>query len=184
MSHTTEYTHRGRTSGFTLIEVVMVIVVLGIIGVSVGSLLSQGARSFETMKRARELNAEGVLAMERMARELRLIGCATSGNSCTAQSTDITAMTSGEIRFVTADSTGMGFRLNAGNIMMRRGSGAADPEDVLVGDASALSFDYFKKDGTTALATTEVWVIGINLTLASGSESMAFRTRVHPRALR
>ncbi|MFQ5464975.1 MAG: type II secretion system protein J [Thermodesulfobacteriota bacterium] len=179
-------TQRHRTGsperGFTLIEVVMVIVLLAIVGAFAGTLLFQGARSFELMDTRGELTAEGTLAMERISRELHLIGCTTAGSSCAPQATDITAMTATELRFVKTDLQGSGIRLNAGAVKLRQGSGATDPEDVLAASASSLAFEYLKRDGTTAVLVPDLWRINVTLVLASGAESVTFKTSVHPRS--
>ena len=65
---------------------------------------------------------------------------------------------------------------------MRQGSGGADPEDVLTDSASSLSFDYKKKDGSAAVAASEVWVIDVSFTLSSGGDSVDFKTSIHPRS--
>lgn len=170
--------------GFTLIEVLMSIVVIGIISAVAATLLLQGARSFQTIDSLKELTQQGTLALERISRELRLMACTKAGNACVPQATDITAMNPSEIRFVNADSIGRGFRIDAGAIKLRQGSASGDPEDVLASGASSLTFEYLKKDGSGAAAVTDVWTINVTLTLQSGPESLDFKASVHPRSFR
>lgn len=174
---------RGSTSGFTLIEVIMAIVVMAVIFVGVGSLLFQGTRSFEMMDTRRDLSGQGKLAMERMTREIRLIRCVALGSACTPTATEITSMTSIELRFVRQDYVGRGFRYDAPTqtLYLRQGSGATDPEDILARNVIAFAFGYFKNNGSTAVVPTEVWMVNVSMTLASGAESVDFRASIYPR---
>lgn len=167
--------------GFTLIEVVMAIVIFAVISVAIGSLLYQGSRSFEAMDIRRELTEQGSLATERLTRELRLIRCVSASGSCAPSASDITAMTSTEIRFVNMNNEGKGFRLDANALKLRRGKDATDPEDVLAANVSSLSFEYFKNDGSAAVQASEVWRVKASFTLTSGAESIDFTASVHPR---
>lgn len=173
----------GRTSGFTLIEVIMAIVVMAIIAVGVGSLLYQGTRSFEMMDTRRDLTGQGKLAMERMTREIRLTRCASGSGACTPTAAEITAMTADELRFVKQDYEGRGFRYDAPTqtLYLRQGSAPTDPEDILAGNVSAFAFDYFKSNGTTATLPAEVWMVNVTMTLSSGAESVDFKASIYPR---
>ncbi len=168
--------------GFTLIEVLMVIVLLGIVGATVSSLLFQGARSLEVQDKRGTITAEAALAFERMTREIRLMRCTTAGVSCNPTSSDLTAMTATEIRFVTTDEWGRGFRLNAGGLYLRDGSTGIDPEYLLAGNVSALTIEYLKADGTAAAAVGDVWRINVTMTITDGAESVDFKSSVHPRS--
>lgn len=171
-------------SGFTLIEVIMAIVVFGIVAVSVGSLLYQGSKSYEAMDTKRELAEQGGLAIDRIARELRLIRCVTAGSTCMPSASDITAMNAAETRFVNMNNEGKGFRLDAGALKMRRGSGASDPEDLLAENVSSLAVEYLKSNGSAAASASEVWRVKVSMTLASGGDSVDFTASVHPRHFR
>lgn len=168
--------------GFTLIEVVMVLVLLAIIGATVSSLLFQGARSLDVQDRRGTITAEAALAFERMTREIRLMRCTTSGVSCNPSATDLTAWGATEVRFVTTDEVGRGFRLNAGALYLRDGSTAVDTEYLLADNVSSLAFDFLKTDGTAAASVAEVWRIDVTMTITDGAESVDFRSSVHPRS--
>ena len=175
---------RGNRRGFTLIEIIMVIVLLGIISFTVAMIMLQGTSSFAELDVRTDLRARGALAMERVSRELRLIGCTTVGNTCTPSSTDITAWTPTEIRFVNLNYAGAGFRLSGTDLLLRQGSGAGDPEDALGTGLSALTLEYLKSDGTTAAAVGDIWIINANMTFTRGEENLNLRASVHPRSFR
>ncbi len=63
---------RGRTDGFTLVEMVTVIVLLGIIAVVLAPFIANAVQAWHDGKARAELVARGRLALERLAREVRL----------------------------------------------------------------------------------------------------------------
>lgn len=60
-----------RQDGFTLIELIACIVILGIIGIGAATVVSMGARSFFTARNADNAGPAAQLALERIAIELR-----------------------------------------------------------------------------------------------------------------
>lgn len=175
---------RAWAGGFTLIEVIMVLVLVGIISLAVSFILFQGTKSFEAMDVKKDLAEQGSLAMERMSLDLMRIRCANLGSACAPQSTDITAMAPTEIRFVNSDNSGRGFRLDAGTLKLRQGASGTDPEDMLANNVSSLTFQYLKKDGTAAAIASDVWTINVAMTLSKKTQSVDFRESIHPRLFR
>lgn len=170
--------------GFTLIEMILSIAVLGLAAITIGMLVYQGTRSYGALESQKEIAQQATLAMERISRELRLINCTVSGSSCTASASDILAMAGNEIRFRNTNLEGRGFRLDGGALKARDGSGAVDPEYVLADRVSALTFEYLQDDGSPASAPDEVWMINVEMTLASGASSYPLKAGVHPRSFR
>lgn len=179
---------KGTTAGFTLIELLMAIVVIGIVSAVSASLLFQGTRSFGALDARYDLKENGTLALERMARELRLIRCTPAGNNCTPAVGDITSFTASEIRFVNGFNEGRGLRANAGYALLRQGSTLADPEDNLSADVTSLVFDYLKKDDTAVVigtdSSTSIWTINATLTMTRAGETLTLKATVHPRSFR
>jgi prepilin-type N-terminal cleavage/methylation domain-containing protein len=61
----------GGQKGFTLVEIVMVIVILGVIGAFTFQFVAQGVQAFKKSSARKDLYDQGRLALERMVRELR-----------------------------------------------------------------------------------------------------------------
>jgi prepilin-type N-terminal cleavage/methylation domain-containing protein len=61
----------GGQKGFTLVEMVMVIVILGVIGAFTFQFVAQGVQAFKKTSARKDLYDQGRLALERMVRELR-----------------------------------------------------------------------------------------------------------------
>ena len=75
-----------RQSGFTLVELVMVIVLLGVVGVGMSRLISTSVQAYVDVARRDDLTQQGRYAVERMTRELRnaLPGSVRIGSSGSA----------------------------------------------------------------------------------------------------
>jgi prepilin-type N-terminal cleavage/methylation domain-containing protein len=61
----------GGQSGYTLVEIIMVIVILGVIGAFTFQFVAHGVQAFKKSSARKDLYDQGRLALERMVRELR-----------------------------------------------------------------------------------------------------------------
>lgn len=170
--------------GFTLIEMIMSLVLLGIVAITAGMLIYQGTRSYETLSDQKETAQQARLALERISRELRSMRCTTAGNSCTPTATDVPVMTASEVRFVNGSSEGRGLRLDGNTLRLRTGTGASDPEYALATSITALTFEYLKQDGSTASIAGEIWTVNVNMTFTHGQALLPVKASVHPRGFR
>lgn len=156
-----------RQTGFTLIELVITIVLVGIIA-SIGSLLiMQGTKEYIAQDVRAGLATQGRLGIERMAREVRTIRSRTLA--------DIPVWGAGTLQFTDLTGTSVTYTVGAGTLT-RNGT-------ALASDVSALAMSYFQSDGVTAAtAATNIWIIQITLTVTRSGESQTLRLRVHPRS--
>ena len=172
--------HRCRSlRGFTLIEMIAVIVVIGAIFALGGLMLSGTVRSYVSNKDAAEMSAHARVAFERMVREIRVI------KEATVTSLEIT--TANRIKFLDANGNAVCFYLN-GSSLMRSEDGptivcGTTNAQVLADNVSALTFTYWRSDAVTAEPTdpTLVYYVTMAFTVSNGSFSQAYRTTVKPR---
>lgn len=156
--------------GFTLIELVLTIILVGIIAGMASVFLRQGLNAFVAEDARADITNQGRLAIERMAREMRMIRSRTAADlpgCCTNPSTTFS--------FIDMSGSNIAYSLT-GNTITRNLTPLA------AGDAVTVDFRHYQQDGVT-LATTaaQVWSIQIDLTVTKNGESQAYRVRVHPR---
>jgi prepilin-type N-terminal cleavage/methylation domain-containing protein len=161
-----------RTSrGFTLVEVVITIVIVGIISGIASLILLQGVRAYSDGQSRSDVHYQARLAMERMGREIRLVRSRTVA--------DIPVMNPTLFLFTDSQGVQMGFRLNAGAVQRTQDNGTT--WQTLATGVTALNFSYLQQDGVTPAAATTLWFVAIEMTDQQGSETLQMRTRVHPR---
>ncbi len=168
-------------AGVTLVELIFVIILVGILAV-VGSMLLLQAMNASIAQDVRaDFTSQGRLAIERMAREIRLIRSATGA--------DITKATT-DLDFCDINEARVEFRLLGTDLQRRDGTPCVAPVvwnnwTTLASniEAATFAFTYYQTDGATpAAGVNEVWIVQIymNVTRPAGGEAQAFRTRVHP----
>ncbi|MBI3804800.1 MAG: prepilin-type N-terminal cleavage/methylation domain-containing protein [Nitrospirae bacterium] len=154
--------------GFTLIEFVLAITLIGIVGGMGSMFFSRGLNAFTAQGARADISNQGRLAVERMVREIRMARSRTVTDlpGCCSAAT---------LSFVDVTGTTVTFA-KSGNTITRNGTILA------AGDAIALSFSYYQTDGVTAATTAAaVWSMGISLTVTKQGESQLYQVRVHPR---
>ena len=162
--------HTPDSKGFTLMEVIITIVIVGIISGIAAMIILQGMQTYTKEQNLSDAHYQGRQAMERMAREIRLI----------RSTADITASTATTLRFTDVNGSALGFQWT--NPTLNRWNGVSD--DVLASGVAAFSFTYYKNDGTVAVLPADLgllWFIDIAMTSQQGSETLPMQTRVHPR---
>jgi prepilin-type N-terminal cleavage/methylation domain-containing protein len=156
-----------KSDGFTLVEIVITIVLVGIIAGVAAMIILPGIRSYAQEEAHSEVHYQARLGMERMAREIRLV----------RSQTDITTMAANTFQYADIAGNQMGFQVT-GNTLFRSQNGPSLP--LATGSNVVLNFTYLRQDGTPAAVAAQVWFVVINLTVQQGSESLQLRTRVHP----
>lgn len=157
--------------GFTLIELVLTMLILGIIGATVSQFALQGIRSYSSEQDRGDAHSQARLAAERILREARAIrGCADIASP---------ANPSGALSFTDITGTVITFSVDVAGNLTRGG-------DLLArGVTSPTPFRFVKKDGvtptTSCTAPDDIWFVEIDLTCSQGGQSLRLRNLVHPR---
>jgi prepilin-type N-terminal cleavage/methylation domain-containing protein len=159
--------------GVTLIEMVLSIVLIGVIGIVASNLFLYSTRSVLTGNNVREATQVNRLAMDRMIREIRNV----------ANNTSVTTATATTFAFTDTGGNAVDFTL-VGTTLNRAGT-------ALASNVSGLTFTYLDNTGgTIALSpgepkvsplATDIWWVQIDMTVGTGTDTVQFRSRVHPR---
>lgn len=158
-----------RAGGYTLIEMVLVVTLVGIIA-SVGALGFMPVLDSWSLGSSRaEISNSAGYALQRMQGEM-------------AQLRDVQSVLAADgttFSFVDTSDTQITFSLDGTNLMRN--------DDILARNVSALAFSYFDADHA-ALPTpqvspsdTDIWRIVISLTGQAGDQSISLEGQVRPR---
>lgn len=139
--------------GFTLIEIIVVLVILGFLGVATFRFVFLGVEFFVSSREHKQLSDEGRLALERMVRELRTASQISSPSAgSTGSSVNFTKISYDYATGAPTDSsTDITFQQN-GSSLERTGNSAATV--VLASNVSSFQATYESSGITLALTLT------------------------------
>ena len=159
--------------GFTLIELVVVITIIGIIAGVVGFILFGAVDAWTFRLKRAGLLSDGRLAINRIVREVREVKDLTS----------VIAASSSQFRFIDTDDTDITYSLN-GSDLERTEDGTAN---TLAENVSSLSFTYYDFNGSTistpavSSSATDIRRVLIDLTLTKDGEDVYLESESVPR---
>ncbi|MBI1909353.1 MAG: hypothetical protein HYS22_04210 [Deltaproteobacteria bacterium] len=152
--------------GFGLLETILVIAVISAIFAVTAELLLRGLSAYQLVSSRQDILERAELAMDRMVREIRLLGISSFQGPL------------GGTTLTFRDTTGTvtNFSLN-GNTLSRG-------NDSLATGIFSLSFSYWDKNGNSTNAVSKVRRVAIGLTLMpndSQTNNITLRSQVFPR---
>jgi len=154
-----------KEQGFTMIELIMVIVLLGILAVPAAQILSTAFKSYLTAQAITEANWQGQIAMERMARDIADV----------ASSSSVSTMTSNQFQFIDMSGNSLNYTLSGTNLMSNA--------QILASGVSSLTFNYYDQNGNTVTTNTNLHVVSISLTITENQSNYNLTTSVYLRDL-
>lgn len=157
-------------AGYTIFELVMVIVLVGIIFAVTAPLMIEVGRSWQIASKRNSMSEDAMVAMDRMAREIRQIKNTAS----------VLAATGSVFQFIDVNNNNITFSLS-GNYLMRN-------VNQLAGNVTALTFTYYDAVGALIPApvlspVTNIKSVVINLIFSLGGTSLNLESGVFPRRL-
>ena len=150
--------------GFTLIEMIVVIVLSSIIAVVSMQLLAQGFAAYLSGQNVTSAQNQIWRALERMSRDIRAVSSPAS----------ITTATASQFSFTDIANNSISYTLSGSSLML--GS------NVLADGISALTFSYYDKNGTTTATLSAIRFISVSLTITQGGTNYTVSTSIYPRA--
>jgi prepilin-type N-terminal cleavage/methylation domain-containing protein len=155
--------------GFTLIEMVMVIIILGIIIGMSSSLLTQGLDTFSTGENIVNANWQGQIAMERMSRDILLVRSPAA----------ITTIAANNFAFTDMSNNTVSYSLSGTSLTLTQNGNS----EVLANGILSLTFSYFDRNGTSTATATLVRQIRISINVTQNNANYTLTTAIYPRNL-
>lgn len=165
---------RGQSqTGFTLIEAVVAIVVLGLLTVAAMPMLENALRAYQATNNSVAILGKLRYATERLARELREVrhNGASYDLNMSATAPVFTRVDGATTRVVTVAQGG-------GAVTLSYDTPAVNPAPILTDELGTLSFSYFDQDGVATASSVAVRSVEIYLALVRGGATYEQRTRV------
>ena len=182
----TDTSRRAGCGGFTLIELIIVIVLLGILAAVGSNMLSDSFTTTRMVNDGYARQAEARYVIERLAREIREVKYLSSGSYCVTTmtpsqlvyqkpnvgSTDQTACSTESVTVTISYSAPPSLTIGYSSP-----SASGTLTNAVAG--SGFGFSYFQSDGTTAATgNADVRAVGIRLAVPDPSNSANFEQNV------
>lgn len=135
-----------RFRGFTAVELVLSIAILGVLGLALGPGIATSVQSYQLIASRRAGVAEARAAMERMVREIRQIPA----------SAQVIGIGASSFQFQFPAGTAITYSLSGSNLLRN--------SDVLAANVSALAFTYYDEAAAVTATAANVRSVGISIT--------------------
>ena len=164
---------RKRQHGFTLMELVISILVLGILGATAAYGIQNGVLAFQATQEALDSLGKLRYASERVSRELREVRRDPLDSSRHDIATPLGAT---NIEFVKQDGTEVTLEVSGSTLTLAYDNPAG--AHVLTDRLSAFSLAYLDADGNVTADVAQVAFIDVQITLSDAGGSLPQRSRV------
>jgi len=167
-------------AGYTLIELVMVIILVGIMFLVTAPLMVEISRGWQIATLRTDMSESGMVAMDRMSREIRQI----------RNNKSVVTATASVFRFFDLSNNDITYSISGTNLI-RTINGASNQ---LAANVSSLGFTYYRgnyNDPLNLLAApvvglgtvTDIKTLVIGLTFSNSGTTLSLQDGVYPRRL-
>jgi prepilin-type N-terminal cleavage/methylation domain-containing protein len=154
-----------RQMGFTLIELILVIVIISVISIIVGRLLFQSLQTFIVSQNVSSTDWQGLLTLNRFSNDVHNI----------RSENDISTITSSSFAFVDLSGASVSYSLSS-STLQRNGISLAT-------GVSGLTFAYYDKNYSVTVTPANVRYISISANFTSNNLTQSFATLVGTRGM-
>jgi prepilin-type N-terminal cleavage/methylation domain-containing protein len=154
-----------RQLGFTLVELIVVIVVLGIVASMGAVVVRDGMLGYLRGREITSSDWQGRLALERITRELRDVAAIASTNACGTSTFTYSDIDAIPISYTQSTTT-----------LLRNGQPLAD-------NVTGLRFYCLQSDGQTySTVPSAVYYVTVSMIVSTANTSATYRSTVKPRS--
>jgi prepilin-type N-terminal cleavage/methylation domain-containing protein len=154
-----------RCAGFSLVELIVVIVLTGILAALGAQMLGKTVESFAFSRDVTKGDWQARVALERLTRDLRMVRAPAN----------LTIVPATAITFSDTDGNNVNYSLSSSSLMRNT--------QPLADGISGLAFTYLRSDGNTVETTTSslVYYITVSFDVSRSTATTSLRATVHPR---
>lgn len=156
--------------GFTLIEMIIVIVVLSIVSVGASMLLVKGFGSYNLAQNTINSQQQAQIALELMTRDLRAI----------RSSSDISIAASNNIVFVDVNGNTIDYKFFSATKLLQRKIGSVGTYQSLANNVQDMTISYYDATGASATQNTLIRYIVISVTISIDNIPFTLKVGVYP----
>jgi prepilin-type N-terminal cleavage/methylation domain-containing protein len=152
-----------KVRGFTLVEMVVVIIICSVIFGMLTPLLQSGFDSFFTQQKLVDADWQGRLALERMSRDIRAIPASTS----------ISLASATQLTFIDSTSNTVAYQVVGNNLLLNT--------NILAEGISSLLFQYYDGNGAVTATVANIRYVKITLNITHNNTNYVLQTVINPR---
>ena len=147
--------------GFSLLELIIVMVILSIVAAMGSRIIQAGFNSYFTNENVTTANVQARLALERMTRDIHAINSQAS----------ITTASASQLVFTDVNGVSITYQ-KTGTQLMRNAQ-------VLSDGVNSLSFSYLDRNAAVTAVLTNIRYVTVTLNITSGNVNYTMRTTIN-----
>lgn len=160
-----------REHGFSIVELVLVLIVFGILAAVAAPLLRTGFEAYATGRDIAETDWQARVAAERMTRELRAIRTPA----------DLTITSASDVTFIDLDGATVRYCMGAVGGCPGTAGELMRNNEPLANGITALAFSFLTRAGAPTGAPAQVYYVTVDYTATQNAVTKSFRATVSPR---